>query len=108
MVSEVIISELAMNMLDDYIAYLLFEKKSEQAAKNLIMDARESKDKQLNVAESLRYCNDEDLKRLGYRPIFFIKHNYLYIYRVDDNKVYIEAIYHQLQDYENLFKRDNI
>lgn len=28
------------------------------------------------------------------------------LYRIEEKKVYVEAIYHQLQDYENIFSNE--
>lgn len=106
MVSEVIITELAQNQLDSFIEYLLFDLSSPQAAKSLKEDALLTADTLINVADTLSYCYDEDLKSLGYRIIHFLKHKYLYMYRIIGNTAYIEAIYHQLQDYENTFKNE--
>ena len=30
-------------------------------------------------------------------------HRYLMLYHIDEKTVYVDAIYHQLQDYENIF-----
>lgn len=58
------------------------------------------------ATESFKYCDDSDLKRLGYRKKIFDKHKYIFIYRVIDDIVVVEAVYHQLQDYENLFAEE--
>ena len=43
---------------------------------------------------------------MGYRKILFLSHDYLFIYRVIGSTAYVEATYHQLQDYENLFRTE--
>lgn len=43
------------------------------------------------------------LKSDGYRAIHFMRHRYLMLYRIEGATVYVDAIYHQLQDYENIF-----
>ncbi len=43
------------------------------------------------------------LKKNSYRVSRFMRHHYLMLYRIEDTAVYIDAIYHQLQDYENIF-----
>jgi len=50
-------------------------------------------------------CRDPDLRSLGYRLIFFRYHRYLFIYSIHEDVVYIEATYHELQDYENTFRK---
>lgn len=51
--------------LDRFITYLLFEKNSEQDARN------------------------------------FLSHRYFMLYRIENDTVYVDNIFHELQDYEN-------
>lgn len=106
MVSKVIISNLAQQQLDSYVLYILLEKNNPQAAKRVTEDALNTRDRLLDTADSLRFLDDEELAALGYRKILFKSHDYLFIYRVVDNTAYVEAAYHQLQDYESLFKTE--
>ncbi len=106
MVSNVVITRRAQYQLDSYVLYLLMEKSSQQAAKALVADARKTKEALLNIEGSLGRCADEELKALGYQKIHFRNHAYFFIYRIIDNVAYIEAVYHELQDYENLFKTE--
>ena len=43
------------------------------------------------------------LKKHGYHIIHFMRHRYLMLYRIEGTIAYVDAIYHQLQDYENTF-----
>lgn len=61
--------------LEHFIEYLVIEKKNPQAAKNLLDDFERTK-------ESL-------------------SHRYFMLYRVENDMVYIDSIFHELQDYEN-------
>ena len=108
MVSEVIITDRALEMFDEDLYYLVYSKKNSQAASHLIDEFNDTQDMLYQVAESLGFCRDEDLKALGYRIIFFNHMEYLFIYRVTDNKAVIDAMYHQSQDYENLFKTEEV
>ena len=45
------------------------------------------KEELLSVADSLAFCSDEELRKLGYRSMMFLRHNYLYVYRVEDDKI---------------------
>lgn len=58
--------------LDGFVAYLLFEKKSEQAAINLLNDFEATKTSLSNVAGSLKLCDNPKLRALGYRRINFL------------------------------------
>ena len=103
---NVIISPKALSQLDSYIDYIQFTLLNEQAAKSVWQDAIETSNKLKDVAGSLRLCNHPKLKELGYHPICFLKHKYIMLYRIEDNVAYVDAIYHQLQDYENTFAGD--
>ena len=87
--------------LDRFVAYLLFEKKNEQAASNLLDDFEKTKASLSNVAGSLKLCDNPKLKELGYRRINFLSHRYFMLYRIEGNTVFIDKIFNQLQDYEN-------
>ena len=50
---------------------------------------------------SFSYCQSDKLRNLGLRKLHFEKHRYLFVYRVIGNKIVIEGVYHELQDYEN-------
>lgn len=98
---KVIITEDAEADIDKFVLYLLFEKKNEQAACNLLDDFESAITTLARVAESLKMCENQHLKNLGYRRINFISHRYFMLYRVEEDKVFVDNIFHELQDYEN-------
>lgn len=73
---KIVLMKHAEEDLDRFIAYLLFEKKSEQAARNLLNDFEATKTSLSNVAGSLKLCDNLKLKELGYRRINFLSHRY--------------------------------
>ena len=75
-----------------------------QAADALMDDVIQTQQRLINMAVSLNYLRDRDLRTLGYKKIRLRKHRYLFIFRIQDDVAYIDAMYHELQDYENLFK----
>lgn len=101
MVYEVMISDKAQLQLDQFIFYILVELGNEQAARSVLEDAERTKTKLSRAAGSLRLCENARLRELGYRIIHFEHHRYLMVYRINRDKVYVEGIYHELQDYEN-------
>ncbi len=103
---NVIITDKAESQLESYTDYIFYKLCNETAAKSLLRDARETQEMLSKVAANLQYCKNPALKRLGYRPINFLAHRYVMIYRVNNKDVYVEAIYHQLQDYENTFEKE--
>ena len=104
--SNVVISPKALSQLNNYIDYLQYTLLNEQAANNVWQDALETRGRLSKVANSLKFCAHPQLKKNGYRAISFIRHRYLMLYRIEGTTVYVDAIYHQLQDYENIFADD--
>lgn len=98
---KVVITSDAEEDLDEFIRYLLFDKKSEQAASNLLNDFEVTKQNLSRVAGSLKLCDNPRLKELGYRRINFLSHRYFMLYRLEDNIAIVDKIFHELQDYEN-------
>ena len=87
--------------LDSFITYLLFEKKSDQVARNLLNDFEATKTSLSNVAGSLKLYDNPKLRKIGYRRINFLSHWYFMLYRIENDTVYVDSIFHELQDYEN-------
>lgn len=87
--------------LEGFISYLLFEKKSEQAASNLLNDFEATKASLANAAGSLKLCDNPKLRELGYHRMNFLSHQYFMLYRIENDIVYVDNIFHELQDYEN-------
>ena len=101
MVYKVVLTSDAEEDLDQFIRYLLFEKKSEQAASNVLDDFEMTKESLCRVAGSLKLCDNPNLKAQGYRKIHFLSHRYFMLYRIVDHLVIVDSIFHELQDYEN-------
>ncbi len=100
---NVIISPKALSQLNNYIDYIQYTLLNEQAAYSVWQDALETRDRLSEIAGNLKYCNHPQLKENKYRVIHFGHHRYTMIYRIEGQNVYVDAIYHQLQDYENIF-----
>ena len=98
---KIVVSIAAEEDLNRFIAYLLYEKNSAQAARNLLIDFEETKERLKNVAECLKFCDNLKLRKLGYRRINFLSHRYFMLYRIENNTVFVDNIFHELQDYEN-------
>ena len=97
----VVITIDAENDLDQFINYLIYEKKSLQSANNLLDDFDSIIESLTHIAGSLKLCDNPRLRKLGYRRINFLKHRYFMLYRIVDNLVIVDNIFHELQDYEN-------
>jgi len=103
MAYRVIITSHAKHQLEMYIAYTLSEFGNFQAARAIRDDARETKKRLSNVADSLPLCEDKILAKNGYRRIMFARHNFFMVYRINNDTIIVEAMYHELQDYESVF-----
>ncbi len=101
---NVTISDLAEVQLDRIIYHVLYKLKNPQAAQNILSDFENTKAKLSRVANSLKLCDDSHLQALGYRTIHLERHQYLMVYRIEGNIAYVEGIYHDLQDYENILQ----
>lgn len=100
---DVIISPKALSQLNDYIDYLQYTLLNDQAANDVWQDALETRDQLSKVAGSLKLCTHPQLKKHEYHIIHFMRHRYIMLYRIENTTAYVDAIYHQLQDYENTF-----
>ena len=98
---DVVVTPEAEADLDRHILYLLIEKCNEQAAKSVLDDFEITLNSLKRVAASLKYCENPKLKALGYRRINFHYHRYFMMYRICDGRVYVDSIFHELQDYES-------
>lgn len=103
MAYKVVITAFAKHQLDMYMAYTINEFKNTQAARAIRDDAKLTKEKLTIAAGSLPLCENEILSKNGYRRILFPKHDFFMVYRLDGDKAIVEAMYHELQDFEHLF-----
>ena len=99
---KVQISDLANRQYDKFLNYIYNVLMNPQAAANLMQDFDDTIEILEGQAESLGYCNSERLRKLGLRKVHFQRHKYLLVYRVKQEKVIVEGMYHELQDYENV------
>lgn len=98
---RVIITEDAEEDMEGFVYYLLFEKKNDQAASDLIDDFEDTIITLTHAAESFKVCENQHLMKLGYRRINLKSHRYFMLYRVEDDTVYVDNVFHELQDFEN-------
>ena len=98
---KVLITKDAEEDLDSFVKYLIIEKKNMQAAENLLNDYDATIESLKRVAGSLKLCDNPRLCQLEYRRINFLNHRYFMIYRIEDNVVFVDNIFHELQDYEH-------
>ena len=103
---KVIISPKALSQLTEAIDYIQYELFNESAAKSLWEDAMETTIFLESAANSFRLCSNPSLNRLGYHFTTLKHHDYILLYRIENLTVFVDGIYHERQDYENLFLED--
>lgn len=103
MAYKVIIMPPAKRRLDRYVFYTVETLGNRQAAKAILADARETKKRLSMAADSLKICDNPILAKYGYRKIQFAKHKFVMLYRIQDDIVIVDGMFHELQDYEGIF-----
>ena len=98
---NVVVTRDAEDDLERFIKYLIIEKESMQAAESVLNDYDATIESLKHVAGSLKLCDNPILRQLEYRRINFLNHRYFMLYRIVDNVVFVDSIFHELQDYEN-------
>lgn len=101
MVYKVVVTRDAEEDLEHFIKYLIIEKENIQAAENVLNDYDATIESVKYVAGSLKLCDNPRLRQLEYRRVNFLNHRYFMLYRIVDNVVFVDNIFHELQDYEN-------
>lgn len=99
---DVILSAQAKTHFRKIIDYLIYELGNQQAAVSVADDFDDTIICLSYTAGSLKLCEDSVLRAKGYRTIHFRKHSYLMLYTIDGDRVCVEGIYHDLQDYEGI------
>ena len=56
------------------------------------------------IAGSLKLCDAPKLRHLEYRTNHLKRHRYFLLYKIIDNIVRVDGIYHDLQNYENALR----
>lgn len=97
---KVVVTRDAEEDLERFMEYLLIEKESIQAAENVLNDYDATIESLKHVAGSLKLCDNPMLRQLEYHRINFLNHRYFMLHRIVDNQVYVDNIFHELQDYE--------
>lgn len=101
MAYKVVVTKDAEESLENFIKYLIDEKKNIQAAENVLNDYDATIKSLKHVAGSLKLCDNPKLHQLEYRRINFLNHRYFMLYRIVNQVVFVDNIFHELQDYEN-------
>lgn len=98
---KVVVTKDAEEDLERFIEYLITKKENIQATENILNDYDATIESLKHVAGSLKLCDNPRLHPLKYRRINFLNHRFFMLYRIVDNIVFVDNIFHELQDFEN-------
>ena len=98
---DVELSEAAEKQYDNILSYIANVLKNPQALENVMEDFDDTIGTLEKMADTFGFCKSKRLKEMGLYSIGFAKHRYLFVYRIIENRVIVEGMYHELQDYEN-------
>ncbi|MDD3415012.1 MAG: type II toxin-antitoxin system RelE/ParE family toxin [Lachnospiraceae bacterium] len=100
MVYKLIITDKAEELLNQLVNYILFKLKNESAAKHLLDGVEQLYDRMEENPFQFADCRDSFLKSKGYKEAVVKDMDYILIFRVDDEIVYVLGIFHQLENYK--------
>ena len=103
MLFRVEMSEKAESQYDNILDYVANILRNEQAVIAIMDDFDNAINTLEKMADSFEYCTSIRWRKLELRKYHLDKHKYLLIYRIVNDVVIVEGMYHELQDYENSF-----
>lgn len=81
------------------IDYIIETLKNPSAAGSVLEDISSAYDELENSAGSFALCDDPYLASKGYRKLALAKHDYVFVYRVVENTVYLQGFFHMRENY---------
>ena len=100
---NVIMTLRAKDHLRKIVRYLIVDLGNEQAARSLKQAIQQTIQFLEYGADTLRFLSDPELQKYGYKRITIGKTRYFFVYRIEANTVWIDAMFHEQQDYPKLF-----
>ena len=98
---KVVITINAQEDMDSIVEYMINCLCNTQAARNFLDSLNHTLDLLKSNAESYKLCSNKKLSALGYRQLNLIKTRYFLLYRVEQDIVFIDGVFHEVQDIEN-------
>ena len=102
MAFNVHITDFAYDQLDQILDYITNRLLNPEAAANVLEDVDIALEKLETSASAVKLCDEPELAQHGYSKYLLEKHRYILLYRIEGRDVFIDRIYHELQDYLNL------
>ncbi|MGI6556805.1 MAG: type II toxin-antitoxin system RelE/ParE family toxin [Pseudoramibacter sp.] len=99
MVYKLIIPEHTAHQIDQSIGYIVETLKNPSAAQAVMEDIEYAYNQLKKTAASFAFCEDPYLRAKGYRKLVLQHHDYVLIYRVEKETVYLAGFFHTLENY---------
>lgn len=96
---RIIITDEANGQVDDIIDYVVNVLKNLTAARAIIDDIELAYKRIESSAEAFAYCEDSYIAAKEYRKLALDNHDYVIIYRVEEDLAYVVGVFHMMQDY---------
>lgn len=99
MAYKIVVSQRANEQMEEIIVYIITKLQNKQAAKAVYDDIMNAYDKLEYMAGAMAICEDPYLAAKGYRRLALEHHDYVLLYQMDGSTVYVNGIFHMLEDY---------
>ena len=93
------ITEHTAHQIHKCISYSVNTLRNPSSASSVLDDIEHAYDLLEQTAESFAFCEDPYLQSKEYRKLTLEKHDYVFIYRVDGETVYLAGFFHMLENY---------
>ena len=100
MAYKLIVTEHANELLDHILHYLLYQLKSEQAAKHLLNEIDNIYNRLEENPLQFPFSKDAYLANKGYHEVVIGQMNYIIVFSIKTNIVNITGIFHQMENYQ--------
>lgn len=100
MAYRLIITDRAEELLDQLVSHILFKFKNEPAAKHLLDGIDQLYDRLEDNPYQFADCRDSFLKSKGYKEAVVKDMEYILIFRIDGDVIYVLGIFYQLENYK--------
>ncbi len=100
MAYKLIITERADDLIDKLVVYIINKLKNKEAASHLLDELDDIYSRLAENPYQFPESKDDYLNSRGYREAHFSEMSYKAVFRIDENKVYIVGIFHDMEEYE--------
>lgn len=100
MAYRLIVTERADELLDHLIYHLLYQLKNEQAAQHLLKEIENLYERFEENPLQFPLSQDAYLASKGYHQAIVPNMNYVIVFSIKEDAVYVTGVFHQLESYQ--------